>query len=106
MWLITTLIAALAVTALWFIAPKKFRLGLLGLMLWGLSLMVMVDHVMGYEGSGPFLEMTTDGLIENGVVLGIAMLIPIFIIWEVYLAISKIKGDLDEKKISDEMSVR
>lgn len=95
MWLITTLIAALAVTALWFIAPKKYQLGILSLMLWGLGVMVMVDHVLGYEGSGPFLEMETDGLIGNGVVLGIAMLIPLFAIWEIYLAISKMKGDLE-----------
>lgn len=95
MWLITTLVAAIAVTALWLIAPKKYRLDLLSLMLWGLGIMVFVDHVMGYEGSGPFLEMATDGLIESGVVLGIAMLIPVFIVWEVYLILSKLKGELD-----------
>lgn len=94
MWLITTLIAALAVTAVWFVAPKKYQLGLLGLMLWGLAVMIMVDHIMGYGGSGPFLEMETDGLIENGTVLGIAMLIPIFTIWEVVLTMSKLRGNI------------
>jgi hypothetical protein len=96
MWLITTLIAALAVTAVWFIAPKKYQLGLLGLMLWGLAVMILVDHIMGYSGSGPFLEMETDGLIENGTVLGIAMLVPIFTIWEIVLTMSKIKGKMGE----------
>jgi len=94
MWLITTLIAALAVTAVWFAAPKKYQLGLLGLMLWGLAVMILVDHIMGYGGSGPFLEMETDGLIENGTVLGIAMLIPIFTIWEVVLTMSKLRGNI------------
>jgi len=93
MWLITSFIAAVGVTAAWVFAGKKYRLGFLALMLWGLSAMVLVDHVMGYEG-GAFLEMETEGLIGNGVVLGIAMLIPVFIIWEIPLAISKIKGEL------------
>jgi len=94
MWLLTTLVAAIAVTVVWFIAPKKYQLGFLGLMLWGLGAMLLVDHVMGYGGSGPFLEMETDGLIENGTVLGIAMLIPIFTIWEISLVRSKLKGEL------------
>jgi len=106
MWLITTLIAALAVTAVWFIAPKKYQLSYLSLMLWGLGVMILVDHVMGYGGSGPFLEMETDGLIENGIVLGIAMLIPIFTIWEISLTISKIKGNLDVPNALREPSVR
>jgi hypothetical protein len=93
MWLITSFIAATAVTALWVFAPKKYQLGFLGLMLWGLSIMVLVDHIMGYEG-GAFVEMETEGLISNGVILGIVMLIPIFIIWEISLVHSKFKGKL------------
>jgi len=53
--------------------------------------MIFVDHVIGYEG-GEFLEMQTDGLITNGVVLGIVMLIPIFAIWELIVLISKRRG--------------
>ncbi|MBI0583883.1 MAG: hypothetical protein ISF22_06610 [Methanomassiliicoccus sp.] len=102
----TTLIAALAVTAVWFVAPKKYQLGILSLMLWGLGVMILVDHILGYGGSGPFLEMETDGLIENGIVLGIAMLIPIFTIWEISLAISKIKGHLELPNEMGEPSVR
>jgi hypothetical protein len=88
MWLITTLIAALFVTALRFVASKKFKLGVLSMMLWGATAMILVDHVFGYEG-GEFLEMQTNGLITNGVVLGIVMLIPIFAIWGVMVLISK-----------------
>jgi len=90
MWLITSFIAAIAVTAVWIFAPKKYQLGFLGLMLWGLTIMVLVDHIMGYQG-GPFIEMEINGLITNGTVLGIAMLIPLFIIWEISLIHSKFK---------------
>jgi len=62
-------------------------------MLWGLALMVLVDHVMGYEG-GPFIQMETDGLIQNGTVLGIAMLIPIFLLWEIQVVIARLKGEV------------
>ncbi len=87
MWLITALVAAIAATAAWFVAPKKLRLDVLSMLLWGASAMIFVDHVLGYDG-GEFIKMTTSGMITNGTVLGIAMLIPVFIIWEVYVAIS------------------
>ncbi|MCK4327919.1 MAG: hypothetical protein KAW41_05650 [Candidatus Diapherotrites archaeon] len=93
MWLVTTLIAALAVTAAWFVAPKKYKLGIPSLMLWGAGAMIMVDHVLGYEG-GAFLELQTEGLIPNGIVLGIVMLIPVFAIWEIVLLIDRVKGKI------------
>jgi len=91
MWLITTIIAAICATAAWFTAPKKYKLDFLSLMLWGASIMILVDHILGYEG-GEFIEMATDGLITNGTVLGIVMLIPIFIIWEISVIISNLRG--------------
>jgi hypothetical protein len=91
MWLITTLVAAIGVTAVWFVVPKKYKLGFLSLMLWGASIMILIDHIFGYEG-GEFIEMTTEGMITNGTVLGIAMLIPIFMIWEIYVIISLRRG--------------
>jgi hypothetical protein len=93
MWLITSFIAAVAVTAVWIFAPKKYQLGFLGLMLWGLSSMILVDHIMGYDG-GAFVEMETNGLIPNGVVLGITMLLPLFMIWEISLIRLKLKGKI------------
>jgi len=93
MWLIVSFIAAIAVTALWIFASKKYQLSFLALMLWGLSIMILIDHIIGYEG-GPFLEMETDGFIANGVVLGITMLIPIFLIWEIHLIRLKLKGKI------------
>ena len=93
MWLVTTLIAAVIVTALWYVKPKIYKLDVLSLMLWGTSIMILVDHILGYEG-GEFLDMTTEGLITNGVVLGIVMLIPILILWEILLITSKPKKNI------------
>ncbi|MFH1234057.1 MAG: hypothetical protein V1493_00385 [Candidatus Diapherotrites archaeon] len=93
MWLITSFIAAIIATAAWAFAPKKYRLDFLALMLWGLATMVLVDHLMGFEG-GQFIKMETDGLIANGTVLGIAMLMPILIIWEIRIVIAKLKGEI------------
>jgi len=90
MWLATTSIAAAGATLGKFVLPKKFKLGFLVLMLWGAAVMILVDHVLGY-GGGAFLEKTTDGMITNSTVLGIAMLIPVLIIWGVSLLISNLK---------------
>ena len=90
MWLITTLIAAITVTAIWYVKPKIYKLDILSLMLWGTSIMILVDHILGYEG-GEFIELETEGLISSGALLGIVMLIPIFVIWEIILITSKPK---------------
>jgi hypothetical protein len=90
MWLIVSCVAAIAATAVWSYAPKKYKLENLALMLWGLTVMVFIDHVLGYEG-GEFIEMEAEGLIGNGTVLGVAMIIPVFIVWEVQLLLSKLK---------------
>ena len=91
MWLITTLIAAIGTTAVWFVVRNKYKLSFLNIMLWGASIMILIDHILGYEG-GEFIETTTEGMITNGTVLGIVMLIPIFIIWEIYVIISLRRG--------------
>lgn len=90
MWLVTTSIAAAGVTLTKFILPKDYKLDFLALMLWGAAAMILIDHILGYEG-GAFLEKTTDGMIKNGVVLGIAMLLPVFITWGISLLISNLK---------------
>ncbi len=94
MWLITTLLAAIAVTVILFVFPKnKLRLEVLTIMLWGLGIMILVDHILGYEG-GMFLEMETDGLISNGVVLGLLMLLPVLAIWGIFVGISNRKKNM------------
>lgn len=84
MWLVVIFIFALIATLANFFLPKKFKLGFLSLMLWGATVMVFVDHILGYEG-GEFLEKTTDGIIKNGFLLGLVMLVPIFIVWIISL---------------------
>ncbi len=79
-WLITTFLAAVIATILYRLLNGRFKLGLLSLMLWGATVMIFVDHILGYEG-GPFFETQTDGLIKNGAVLGIVMLCPVLLIW-------------------------
>jgi len=90
MWLVTTSIAAAGATLTKFVLPKKYRLDFLSLMLWGAVVMILIDHILGYEGR-EFLEKITDGMIKNGAVLGIAMLVPVFIIWGISLLISNLK---------------
>jgi hypothetical protein len=104
MWLVTTIIAALISTALWALVPKRAKLGFLSLMLWGLTVMVSIDHLLGYEG-GPFFEMETDGIILNGVVLGILMIVPVLLIWGIALFIEKVKGRSERKDGSSRTEV-
>jgi hypothetical protein len=93
MWLVTTSIAALAVTAVYLGSknPKKYKLDWLSLMLWGATIMILVDHLWEYDFASPFLELTTDGLIADGALLGISMLIPVFVVWEISVFVSKVK---------------
>lgn len=90
MWLVTTSVAAAGATIAKFVIRKNCKFGFLALMLWGAAAMILVDHTLGYEG-GAFLEKTTGGMIANSTVLGIAMLVPVFIIWGVSLLISNLK---------------
>lgn len=90
MWLVTTGISAVGATILNIFLPKRFKLGFLALMLWGATIMILVDKILNYEG-GSFLEKTTDGLIKNGTLLGIVMLIPILGIWLVSVLFTNIK---------------
>ena len=90
MWLVTTSIAAAGATLGKFVMPRDYKLGFLALMLWGAAVMILVDHVLGYEG-GAFLQKTTSGMIKNGAILGIAMLVPVFVTWGISLLISNLK---------------
>jgi len=90
MWLMTTSVAAVVATGLNFVLPKKYKLGLLSLMLWGAVVMIFIDHFLGYEG-GDFFEKTTDGLIKSGTGLGLVMLIPVLGVWLISILISNLK---------------
>lgn len=84
MWLVISLAAALAASAACLLLPSargKRNLGFLALMLWGLAIMVSVDRAISFMQGGPLLEISTPGLIGNGALLGIAMLVPVLLIW-------------------------
>jgi len=79
MWLIVMMLAAVIATAIWYIYDDRretYSLGVLALILWGTSIMVLVDHVMGY-------------LAEGGEFL---------IVWEVVLLVRDPKGILKDVK--------
>ena len=96
MWLITTLVTTIGATILWYVAPKIYKLDLLSLMLWGASFMILVDRILGYDG-GSFIETETEGLVNNSILLGIVMLIPVFIIWITVLIIKKPKQNIERR---------
>ena len=91
MWLITTLVATLTATLLKFTLRNKYKLGFLSLMLWGATIMILVDHLLEYEG-GNFLQAETDGIIKNGTLLGAIMLVPILFVWLGAIYISKLQN--------------
>jgi hypothetical protein len=96
MWLIILAFAAAIATPIWYSMAEddKYLLRLLCLILWGATIMVFVDHVMGYlmEG-GEFLELTLDAT-----VLGFAMLTAALVIWEVILILKDPKKVLYKRK--------
>lgn len=91
MWLIILSFAAAITTAIWYAFDNgQYKLSSLCLILWGASIMVFVDHVMGYlEEGGDFIEMTA-----NATLLGIVLLIFALIIWEIVLLWNDPKGKL------------
>ena len=91
MWFVTTLIAAIVATTAWYFTKKDYKLDILSLMLCGTSIMILVDHILGYDG-GAFINLETEGLITNATLLGIVMLIPILILWGIILILTKPKA--------------
>jgi len=90
MWLVTTAVSAVSVTVLNSFLPKRLKLGFLSLLLWGATIMILIDHLLGYEG-GEFLERTTDGLIKSGTTLGLIMLIPVVVVWLISLLTTNLR---------------
>jgi hypothetical protein len=96
MWLIILAFAAAIATPIWYSMAEddKYLLRLLCLILWGATIMVFVDHVMGYlmEG-GEFLELTLDAT-----ALGFAMLTAALVIWEIIIILKDPKKVLYKRK--------
>lgn len=96
MWLVVLAMAAALSTAMWYPKAEKdvYMFKILSLILWGATIMVFVDHVMGYlmEG-GEFFELSAEAT-----VLGFVLLIAALIIWEIVLLIKDPKGVLYKRK--------
>ena len=91
MWLLIISLAAVIVTAIWYVndkARKYYNIGILNLMLWGTAIMVFVDHILGYlEEGGEFIETTPEAML-----LSIVLIITVLIVWEIVLLIKDPKG--------------
>ncbi len=96
MWLVILAFAAAIATPIWYSRAEedKLMLKLLCLILWGATIMVFVDHVMGFltEG-GVFLELTIEST-----VLGLVMVTAALVVWEIALLLKDPKGILYKKK--------
>ncbi|RLF40243.1 MAG: hypothetical protein DRN12_05820 [Thermoplasmata archaeon] len=90
MWLIIVSLAAAIATAIWYIKDGVSKLSFLSLVLWGTTIMIFVDHTMGYlsEG-GEFIEMT-----PNAILLGMVLVIIAIILWELMLIFEDPKGKI------------
>ena len=99
MWLVILTFAATIVTAIWYTQAEndKYLLKFLSLILWGTSIMVLVDHTLPFlmEGGGEFFEMTTEAM-----VLGSIMLIAALAVWEGTLLLKDPKGVIFKRKSS------
>ena len=96
MWLIIIGIAATIATALWYSKADndKYMLKFLSQILWGTTIMVVVDHTLGFmmEG-GEYLEMTMEAAVLSGV-----MLLAALAVWEGALLFKDPRGVIFNKK--------
>jgi len=83
MWLLFLFSAAIFTTALWYIWDKseKYAVSILALIYWGATIMVFVDHTLGYlmEG-GEYFDTSLDACI-----LGSILVLMGAVIWEIFL---------------------
>jgi predicted secreted protein len=89
MWIISTSIAAIITTAIWYIKDpqRKYKLNTLSLMLWGATLMMFVDGMVGFRSEGSFLDISL-----TPTMLAVILVIVAFIAWEIVLFITDPQG--------------
>jgi len=96
MWLLILAFAAAIITPLWYSMADndRYMLKLLCLILWGATIMALVDRVVGYmmEG-GEFMELTPEAA-----ALGFTMLLAALIIWEITLLLRDPRGVLRRRR--------
>jgi hypothetical protein len=95
MWIISTSLAAIVVTALWYIKDPqgRYKLNTLSLMLWGATLMMFVDGMMGYISEGSFLDINLTSMM-----LALVLVIVALIVWEIILLITDPQGILRTRR--------
>ncbi|MEM1506988.1 MAG: hypothetical protein QXU02_01560 [Candidatus Bathyarchaeia archaeon] len=95
MWLIILAFAAAIATVIWYSKAEedKYMLKLLCLILWGATIMILVDRVIGYlMNGGEFFELTLDAA-----ALGFTMLTAALIVWGIALLVKNPKNVLRGK---------
>ncbi|MCF3653819.1 MAG: hypothetical protein L2C94_006660 [Aigarchaeota archaeon] len=96
MWLLILAFAATIITPLWYLMADndRYMLRLLCLILWGATIMALIDRVVGYmmEG-GEFIELTPEAA-----ALGLTMLLAALIIWEITLLVRDPRGVLRRRR--------
>lgn len=95
MWLLVALAAAMAATALHFLAKQlaKYKIGTLALMLWGAAVMIAIDKAIALPSGEPFIETATDGLVNDSLSLGITMVAAVIILWALFIALPNRKEE-------------
>ncbi len=97
MWLIILAFAATIATAIWYTQAEndKYLLKYLSLILWGTTIMVLVDHVVPYltEGGGEFFEVSIEATVLSGIMLLVGLAV-----WEGALLLKDPKGIFKKKK--------
>jgi len=96
MWLIIIGLAATISTAIWYSKAEddKYLLRFLSLILWGTTIMVAVDHTLGFLiGGGEFLELSTEALVLSGVMLLVAL-----VVWEITLLLKDPRGVIYKRR--------
>jgi hypothetical protein len=77
MWLIVLAFAATIVTAIWYTQAEndKYLLKYLSLILWGTTIMVLVDHVVPFvmEGGGEFFDVSIEATVLSGIMLVVGL---------------------------------
>jgi hypothetical protein len=96
MWLIILAFAATIATAIWYTQAEndKYMLKFLSLILWGTTIMVLVDHVVPYmmEGGGEFFEVSLEATVLSGIMLVVGL-----VVWEGALLLKDPKGAIFKK---------
>ena len=103
MWLIIAALAAVISTMAWIISKtNKYRLAELSMAFWALTIMVFIDHTIGWilEGEGDFMDINF-----NALVLSLCMIFPIIMIWEAFLVKDKIVGKRAPASKDDEAPI-